>query len=192
MLILANSRRYGGSACFGAPAVVAIDSAAARYLVLHEFAHVIGGLADEYYVPNRSGPVYRGNIEPWNPNVTIDLEGSKWRSPSATGTARPTPWNKRAYELRFSRYVERYEQLRSAHAEEAEIDRLMHEFSRTAAALLGGPDRAREVGRFEGANGYAKGYYRAEVDCIMFSLQTHTFCSACSAAITAMIDAHCT
>jgi hypothetical protein len=193
VLILVNAQRYGGSACFGGPAVVAVDSAAARYLVLHEFAHVIGGLADEYYIPDRSGPVYRGNIEPWNPNVTTQVQGAKWRSPNADRTERPTPWNKHAYESQFARYVERYYQLRAAHANEAAIDRLMHEFSRTAATLLDRPaSRGREVGWFEGANGYAKGFYRAEVDCIMFSLQTHTFCSACSAAITAMIDAHCT
>jgi hypothetical protein len=32
--------------------------------------------------------------------------------------------------------------------------------------------------------------FRAEVDCIMFSLQTRYFCSACAAAIERMIGAH--
>ena len=51
--------------------------------------------------------------------------------------------------------------------------------------------RERKVGIFEGANGYAKGVFRSEVDCIMFSLQTDYFCAACSAAIERMIDEHC-
>ena len=80
LLVLANSRRYGGSAHFGGPAVTAIDSAAAKYLVVHEFAHVIGGLADEYYIPESGGPAYSGNVEPWNPNVTITPASAKWRS----------------------------------------------------------------------------------------------------------------
>src|SRR6185436_11297737 len=80
LLVIANSRRYGGSACFGGPAVVAIDSAAARYLVVHEFAHAMAGLADEYYLSAGDGPAYRGNIEPWQPNVTISPERGKWRN----------------------------------------------------------------------------------------------------------------
>lgn len=48
LLVLANARRYGGSAFFGGPAVVAIDSAAAKYLVVHELAHAMAGLAEEY------------------------------------------------------------------------------------------------------------------------------------------------
>ncbi len=77
LLILANARRYGGSAYFGGPAVVAIDSAAAKYLAIHEFAHAIGSLADEYYIPAAGGPAYAGNIEPWHPNVTIAPEKGK-------------------------------------------------------------------------------------------------------------------
>ena len=70
VLVLANSRRYGGSAYFRGPAVVAIDSAFARYLVLHEIGHVIAGLAEEYYVAGPERAKYSGSLEPWYPNVT--------------------------------------------------------------------------------------------------------------------------
>ena len=46
------------------------------------------------------------------------------------------------------------------------------------------------VGAFEGANGYAKGMFRSEVNCIMFSLQTDYFCAACTSAIERMIAWH--
>ena len=66
VLVLANSRRYGGSAYFRGPAVVAIDSAFARYLVLHEIGHVIAGLAEEYYV---AGPTARSIPAAWSRGI---------------------------------------------------------------------------------------------------------------------------
>jgi hypothetical protein len=58
-------------------------------------------------------------------------------------------------------------------------------------ALLAKSGRGRQVGFYEGANGYARSVFRSEVDCIMFSLQTDYFCAACAAAIERMIDEHC-
>lgn len=191
VLILANARRYGGSSYFGGPAVVAIDSAAARYLVVHEFAHAIGGLADEYYVPTTDGPVFPGTVEPWHPNVTISPHHAKWRDPLTEAGPRPTRWNKAEYEKYFADYVRRYNRLRESGAEEAAVEKFLDRERGRQAALLAKNGRGRRVGLFEGAHGYAKGVFRSEVDCIMFSLQTDYFCAACSAAIERMIDEHC-
>ena len=190
LLILANARRYGGSAYFGGPAVVAIDSAAAKYLVIHEFAHAMAGLADEYYVPVADGPAYRGNIEPWQPNVTIAPERAKW-SNLLVEAPRPTFWNKTEYDRRFAAYVRRYNRLREAGADEAAIEKLMQEESARQAALLAQNGDPRRPGCFEGANGYARGVFRSGVDCIMFSLQTEYFCPACSVAMERTIDEYC-
>jgi hypothetical protein len=191
LLILANARRYGGSSYFGGPAVVAIDSAAAKYLVVHELAHTIGGLADEYYIPAAHGPAFVGNVEPWHPNVAISAERAKWRDLLTEAAPRPTRWNKAEYEKYFANYVRRYNQLRESGAEEAVVEKFMDEERRRQAALLAKNGSERRVGLFEGANGSAKGAFRSEVDCIMFSLQTDYFCAACSAAIERMIDEHC-
>jgi len=190
LLILANARRYGGSAYLGGPAVVAIDSALARYLVIHELAHAMAGLADEYYIPVADGPAYGGNIEPWRPNVTIAPEREKWGKLSSEAP-RPTPWNKADYDQRFADYVRRYYRLREAGAGEAAIEKLMLEESARQTKLLAQSGDPRRSGYFEGANGYARGMFRAGVDCIMFSLQTTHFCPACSAAIERMIEEHC-
>lgn len=186
LLVIANARRYGGSAHFGGPAVAAIDSAAARYLVLHEFAHAMAGLADEYYIPYRGGPVYAGNVEPWPANVTLSPAGGKWGAPP-----RPSAWNKVEYDRYFAHYVARYERLRARGAAESEIERFMQSEREKQSALLAQNRPLREVGFYEGANGYARGTYRSEVDCIMFSLQSRYFCNACTAAIERAIDAHC-
>ena len=190
LLILANTRRYGGSAYFGGPAVVAIDSAGARYLVIHELAHVMAGLADEYYVPVTGGPAYRGNIEPWQPNVTIAPERAKWRNLLGEGP-QPTFWNKAEYDRRFANYVRRYNKLREAGADERAIDKLMQEERAQQAVVLAQTGDPRRPGCFEGANGYARGMFRSGVDCIMFSLQTEYFCPACSVGLERAIDQHC-
>jgi hypothetical protein len=189
VLILANARRYGGSAYFGGPAVVAIDSAAARYLVIHEFAHALGGLADEYYIPAGGGPFFEGGLEPWHPNVTISLEQAKWR-PLLPVTSEPTRWNKAEYEGYFADYVTRYHRLRESGVDEAMIEKFLETERGRQAGLLA-KNGGRRVGLFEGANGYAKGVFRSEVDCIMFSLQTGYFCAACTAAIERVIDENC-
>jgi hypothetical protein len=183
LLVAVNSRRYGGSAYFGGPAVVAMDSAAARYLVLHELGHALAGLAEEYYIPYGDGPTYRGNVEPWQPNVTTALETRKWATPQSI----PSRWNKTQYERYFANYVRRYSALRAGGASESAIEKLMREAAGRQAVLLG---RERAVGLYEGAAGYSKGVYRAETDCIMFSLQTQYYCAACTAALGRAIDAH--
>jgi hypothetical protein len=169
---------------------VAIDSAAAKYLVVHELAHVIGGLADEYYIPDGDGPVYRGKIEPWNPNVTLSPGAAKWRAVAAAAPVEPEPWNKAEYERYFADYVKRYFRLRASRVDEAAIEKFLAFESTRQASLLGKNGDARRVRLFEGANGYARGMFRAEVNCIMFSLQTDYFCGACSSAIEAMIREH--
>jgi hypothetical protein len=44
-----------------------------------------------------------------------------------------------------------------------------------------------KVGAFEGAMYEAKGYYRPEVDCIMFT-RSQAFCAVCRRAIERVID----
>ena len=46
---------------------------------------------------------------------------------------------------------------------------------------------AQDVGAFEGAIYQAKGYYRSELNCIMFT-RTEDFCRVCAAAIEEVID----
>jgi hypothetical protein len=183
LLVVANARRYGGSAYFGGPAVVSIDSAAARYLVIHELSHAIAGLADEYYIPDGDGPAYRGNVEPWQPNVTLSAAAGKW----AVRSAAPAAWPKYEYDRQFARYVRRYYALRDAHASEDAVDALMKSEAARQKALLSRIEGA--AGLYEGANGYARGVYRSEADCVMFSLQSERFCSACANAVDRAIDA---
>ena len=53
--------------------------------------------------------------------------------------------------------------------------------------LLGTDISSGQVGAFEGANYEAKGYYRAQEDCIMFTRDDVPFCAACRGAIERVI-----
>src|SRR5712692_531667 len=47
--IVANARTYGGGGIFNLYGTVAADSRWAPYIFVHEFAHHLAGLADEYF-----------------------------------------------------------------------------------------------------------------------------------------------
>lgn len=55
-------------------------------------------------------------------------------------------------------------------------------------ALLNGPPHGRVVGAFEGANYEAKGYYRPQSDCIMFTRDEVPFCAVCRRALEMVLD----
>ena len=57
-----------------------------------------------------------------------------------------------------------------------------------SAALLGSAPFAGRVGAFEGANYEAQGYFRPQIDCIMFTRDRVPFCAVCRRAIEAILD----
>jgi len=188
--ILVNGRTYGGGGIFNLYSTVASDNAFANYVFVHEFGHHFAGLADEYYtsaVP--TGPTER--VEPWEPNVTalLDISSLKWRtlaSPFANITPIPTPWNKEEFE-KYSREIQaRRVQLRKDKRPEEEMEALFKEELAHEQEMFKQEKHHGQVGAFEGAMYEARGYYRPEVDCIMFSRTDH-FCKVCRRAIENII-----
>jgi len=64
---------------------------------------------------------------------------------------------------------------------------MREELAHDMAALNTGP-YAGKVGAFEGANYEARGYFRPQADCIMFSRDTVPFCAVCRRAIESVLD----
>ena len=54
-------------------------------------------------------------------------------------------------------------------------------------ALFSRDPHLHQVGAFEGANYEATGYYRPEMQCIMFD-RSERFCAVCADAISTIID----
>lgn len=189
--VLVNNRTYGGGGIFNLYSTVASDNAFANYVFVHEFGHHFAGLADEYYTSSVAYAAASDRVEPWEPNVTalLDVSMLKWRSlvsPFASNTPIPTPWNKEAFETYSREIQKRRVQLRKDKRPEEEMEALFKEELAYEQKMFQAEKYFGQVGAFEGAMYEAKGYYRPEVDCIMFSRTDH-FCKVCRAAIERII-----
>jgi hypothetical protein len=189
--ILTNTRTYGGGGIFGLYGTVAADSEQAPYIFVHEFAHHFAALADEYYTsPVAYAPApATARVEPWEPNVTALLDPTtlKWRDLVSPDTPLPTPWQKEAFEKASRAYQERRAKIRADKRPEEEMEALFREAREFEVKLFASEKYAGKVGAFEGANYEAKGYFRPEVDCIMFT-RSPAFCAVCKRAIETIIS----
>lgn len=188
--ILTNSRTYGGGGIFGQYSTVTADSLWSPYLFIHEFAHHFAGLADEYYTSDVAYEPTDEIVEPWEKNVTAhpDRDALKWRDLVAAATPLPTPWPKEEYEKQSAAYQKRRREIRARNRPEDEMDALFLEQRTADMKLLGSGKYAGQVGAFEGANYAAKGYYRPQADCIMFTRDEVPFCAVCRRALEQVID----
>jgi len=186
--IITNSRTYGGGGIFNLYGTVAADSAQAPYIFVHEFGHHFAGLADEYYASPVAYLPATTRVEPWEPNVTalLDPKALKWRDLVSASTQLPTPWRKEEYEAHSRDYAKRREQIRSEQRPENEMEALFGESRTWESQFFSAETHAHAVGAFEGAMYEAKGYYRPEVDCIMFT-RSPSFCAVCRRAIERII-----
>ncbi len=187
--ILVNNDTYGGGGIFGQFSTAAANSDWANYLFVHEFGHHFAGLADEYYT---SPAVYLpsdARQEPWEPNVTAlhDPAKLKWRAHVKPDTPLPTAWPKAAYEEYARAYQKKRNALRAANRPETEMSALFKaDLAHTEQLFSPAPQR-QVVGAFEGANYEASGYYRPQMQCIMFD-RSEQFCAVCQEAVAATID----
>jgi hypothetical protein len=189
--ILTNSRTYGGGGIFGQYSTVAADSLWAPYVFVHEFGHHFAGLADEYFTSAVAyGPASADRVEPWEPNATalLDPKDLKWKDLVTAGAPVPTPWKKEEFEKASREAQEKRRKLRAENRSEDEIDALFREERAFETNLLATDAFSGKVGAFEGAMYEAKGYYRPQEDCIMFTRDEVPFCAVCRRALSAVID----
>jgi hypothetical protein len=187
--ILVNNNTYGGGGIFGLYSTVAADSLWAPYVFVHEFGHHFAGLADEYYTSDVAyGPATQ-HVEPWEPNVTalLNPELLKWRQFVVPDTPIPTPWDKEAFEAYSREIQKRRREIRKQNRPESDMDALFREEREHEDKALSSEKYAGKVGAFEGAMYEAKGYYRPQTNCIMFT-RTDYFCKVCQSAIDRVID----
>jgi hypothetical protein len=187
--ILVNNETYGGGGIFGQFSTAAANNDWANYLFVHEFGHHFAGLADEYYTSPVAYQSTGARQEPWEPNATAlrDPANVKWKKFVKQGTPLPTPWPKEAYETASRAYQKERAALRAANRPESEMSALFRKDLESTNALFSKDPHFHTVGAFEGANYEAKGYYRPQMQCIMFD-RSEKFCSVCADAIGTIID----
>ncbi len=188
VLLMANAATYGGGGIFGLYSTVAADSDWAPYIFVHEFGHNFAALADEYYTSPVAYLPPAVKTEPWEPNITalLDPKDLKWKDLVAPGTPLPTQWHKEEFE-NYSRQVQKERaEIRKQNRPEAQMNELFRQELQHEQQILNADQYSGKIGAFEGANYEAKGYYRPQENCIMFT-RTHDFCAVCRRAIERVI-----
>jgi hypothetical protein len=187
--ILTNSKTYGGGGIHNLYSTVAADSAWSNYVFVHEFGHHFAGLADEYYTSSVAYLQSTERVEPWEPNATalLDPANLKWKDLVTPDTPVPTPWGKEAFESYSRETQARRGKIRAEKQPENVMDALFREELGHEARMFAREKYRDRVGAFEGAVYEARGYYRPQLDCIMFS-RTTRFCAVCRRAVERVID----
>ncbi len=92
IIILANTDTYGGGGIYNSYTLTTAHHPDFQPVVVHEFGHSFGGLADEYAYTEAPSPQYPYEIEPWEQNITtlVDFR-SKWQDMIPKDTPIPTP-----------------------------------------------------------------------------------------------------
>jgi hypothetical protein len=188
--ILANGQTYGGGGIFNLYSTVASDSLWAPYVFVHELGHHIAGLADEYFTSESAYESPKDRPEPWEPNVTAlaDPSDLKWKALLTKDIPVPTPWDQAKWKSWQETIQKRRKKIRAERRPESEMDALFTEEKAAATKLLIAEKYFGKVGAFEGANYEAKGYYRPQADCVMFSRDSVPFCAVCQAALNRIFD----
>jgi hypothetical protein len=205
IVIMVNSKRYGGGGIYNDYCIAAVDSAVSKKLFLHEFGHSFTGLADEYYTSSVSyNDFYPKGIEPLEPNITalLNPDQVKWKDLLSPGIAIPTDWGK---EKRESLQAEMGKNRQSMRKEielakqkglsEEQIKKTEARFKKTFDDIITQLKEVRKqyssledkVGVFEGAGYAAKGLYRPMIYCLMGSSPKDEYCLVCQKAIARMI-----
>jgi hypothetical protein len=188
--ILVNGNTYGGGGIFGLYSTVAADSLWSPYVFVHEFGHHFAGLADEYYTSDSAYAPSEERVEPWEKNVTAlkDPARLKWKAWVTPGTPLPTPWAKEEYEAHAREVLEQRRRIRAERRPESEMDALFTRQRDWEEAFFRAQPAAKQTGAFEGAMYEARGYYRPQLDCVMFTRDRVPFCSVCQHALSEVID----
>jgi hypothetical protein len=189
MIILINEKTYGGGGIYNLYSAVSADNKFAGYMMVHEFGHHMGGLADEYYTSSVSYEAQKITVEPWEPNVTalLDKNNLKWKSLIEPGTPLPTPWNKEAFDNYGYMIQKERDSLRQANVPENLMEDLFTQQYNKETQFFSAEKYAGKVGAFEGCDYTQKGLYRPQLDCIMYTRHMK-FCEVCRKDLETVID----
>lgn len=93
IIILANTEEYGGGGIYNLYTLTTAHHPMFRPVVVHEFGHSFGGLADEYFYDNDvMTDTYPLDIEPWEQNISTQVDfAAKWKDMLSENTPVPTP-----------------------------------------------------------------------------------------------------
>jgi hypothetical protein len=163
VIVLANTAQYGGGGIYNSVTIMNSDHPTFVPVLVHEFGHAFGGLADEYAYGNDPETLYPADTEPWEPNLTTLADfGSKWQDLLPEGCPVPTP----------------PDQLEA----QQDVRKIWQSLSADEKASLN-----RKVGVYEGGGYQMEGVYRPVQECRMRINECEEFCPVCYRHLVRMI-----
>ena len=163
IVVLVNTAIYGGGGIYNSLTIMNSDHPTFVPVMVHEFGHAFGGLADEYAYGDQVETSYPADTEPWEPNITTLHDfGAKWQDMLPAGIAIPTPLDD---------------------LDKQDVRRIWQTFTPEQKALLN-----LKIGVYEGAGYQSKGVYRPVQECRMRINECEEFCPVCTRAIVRMIE----
>lgn len=158
IIILANTDVYGGGGIFNFYTLTTAHHAQFASVVVHEFGHSFGGLADEYFYDDQYEQYYNSLTEPWEPNITTLADfGSKWQDMIPPQVKQPTP-----VPVKDPRLPMTAEQRKEVSA-------------------------LPPVGLYEGGGYMSKGVWRGSFNCRMQTNSCPDFCPVCRRSLERII-----
>ena len=163
VVVLVKTPIYGGGGIYNSLTVMPSDNPTFNAVMVHEFGHAFGGLADEYAYGDQVDTMYPADTEPWEPNITTLHDfASKWQDMLPEGTPVPTEPDA---------------------LDKQDVRRIWNTFTQEQKALLN-----LKLGVYEGAGYQSKGVYRPVQECRMRINECDEFCPVCARAIVRMIE----
>ena len=163
VVVLVKTPIYGGGGIYNSLTVMPSDNPTFNAVMVHEFGHAFGGLADEYAYGDQVDTMYPADTEPWEPNITTLHDfASKWQDMLPEETPVPTEPDA---------------------LDKQDVRRIWNTFTQEQKDLLN-----LKLGVYEGAGYQSKGVYRPVQECRMRINECDEFCPVCARAIVRMID----
>lgn len=158
IIILANTDTYGGGGIYNSYTLTTAHHRQFKPVVVHEFGHSFGGLADEYFYDDQFVEYYYPEVEPWEQNITTlaDFE-SKWLDQLPEGAV-----------VKGNGVIEI--------PQEKSAKRLGRKADRHSGPWL-----------YEGGGYQSKGVWRGSENCRMRTNEAEGFCPVCQKAIEDII-----
>jgi hypothetical protein len=189
MIILVNEKTYGGGGIYNLYTTVSADNKFAEYIMTHELGHHMAALADEYYTSSVAYEKPDIKVEPWETNITamFDKNNLKWKDLVTKETPLPTPWDKEAFDKFGYTIQQTRDSLRAAQVPENVMEDLFTRQMAKEDEFFSKEKYRDNVGAFEGAGYIAKGLYRSQLDCIMYTRHME-YCKVCRRSLGAVMD----
>ena len=166
IILLVNTPTYGGGGILNSLTIMSTDHPTFKEVLVHEFGHAFGGLADEYDYGDLEEPMYPDGTEPWEPNITTLTDfAAKWQDLLPEGTPVPTPEDRIGTD--------------------GDVRRGWKTLSEADKRLLNG-----KIGVYEGAGYRKRGVYRPTQVCRMRINECEEFCPVCTRALEYVIDCY--